>query len=171
MTDDKKDRKEDLLDLGIPVDSQEPGEIQEEPQDEFEVYRSLGYLSTGDVLTETKLSKGELFYLLNTGFPLWNPFKSLTKPLTNKSEPIYLDTGRLCFETHQEHEEEILLSRGSGYLFQIELYSLVKINYRRSFQNQARKSTDSRAILFKTGTKSEKKRPSFRYQGSITRKR
>lgn len=82
MTDDKKDRKEDLLDLGgslsIPL---EPGEIQEEPLDEFEVYRSLGYLSTGDVLTETKLSKGELFYLLNTGFPLCgtrsSPLRSL----------------------------------------------------------------------------------------------
>jgi len=42
-------------------------------ESEFEVYRSLGYLSTGDVLTETKLSKGELFYLLNTGFPLVEP--------------------------------------------------------------------------------------------------
>ena len=38
MTEDKKDRKEDLLDLGTPIDSPET----EEPQDEFEIYRSLG---------------------------------------------------------------------------------------------------------------------------------
>ena len=42
-------------------------------ESEFEVYRSLGYLSTGDVLAETDLTKGELFYLLNTSFPLIEP--------------------------------------------------------------------------------------------------
>ena len=69
MTEEKKDRKEDLLDLGVPVDS------PEESQDEFEVYRSLGYLSTGDVIQSTGFTKNELFYLLSTGFPIIKPIR------------------------------------------------------------------------------------------------
>ncbi len=42
---------------------------------EFEVYRSLGYLSTGDVIQSTGFTKNELFYLLSTGFPIIKPIR------------------------------------------------------------------------------------------------
>jgi len=127
MTDDKKDRKEDLLDLGIPVDSTEPGEIQEEPQDEFEVYRSLGYLSTGDVLTETKLSKGELFYLLNTGFPLVEPVQVPYEAFDQQVRAYLFSTRDVyVLKLIKNMKKKYSLQRLRGIFSQIELYSLVK---------------------------------------------
>jgi len=44
-------------------------------ESEFEVYRSLGYLSTGDVIQSTGFTKNELFYLLSTEFPILKPIR------------------------------------------------------------------------------------------------
>lgn len=121
MTEEKKDRKEDLLDLGVPVDS------PEESQDEFEVYRSLGYLSTGDVLAETNLSKGELFYLLNTSFPLVEPVQVPYEAFDQQVRAYLFSTRDVyVLKLIKNMKKKYSLQRLRGIFSQIELYSLFR---------------------------------------------
>ena len=123
MTEEKKDRKEDLLDLGTPIDSPET----EEPQDEFEVYRSLGYLSTGDVLAETDLTKGELFYLLNTSFPLIEPVQVPYEAFDQQIKAYLFSTRDVyVLKLIKKMKKKFSLQRLRGIFSQIELYSLIK---------------------------------------------
>lgn len=127
MTDDKKDRKEDLLDLGIPVDSTEPGEIQEEPQDEFEVYRSLGYMSTGDVIQSTGFTKNELFYLLSTEFPILKPIRIPLQGLGKELNAyLFSDRDLYILTLIKSMKKKLSLQQIRGMFSKLEFFSFVK---------------------------------------------
>lgn len=121
MTDDKKDRKEDLLDLGVPVDS------PEESQDEFEVYRSLGYLSTGDVIQSTGFTKNELFYLLSTGFPIIKPIRIPLQGLGKELNAyLFSDRDLYILTLVKRMKEKYSLQQIRGMFSKLEYYSFIK---------------------------------------------
>jgi formylmethanofuran dehydrogenase subunit E len=45
------------------------------PKTDFDTYRSLGYLTTLDVIETVGLNKNELFHLLHTNFPFLDPIR------------------------------------------------------------------------------------------------
>jgi len=121
MTEEKKDRKEDLLDLGVPVDS------PEEPQDEFEVYRSLGYLSTGDVIQSTGFTKNELFYLLSTGFPIIKPIRIPLQGLGKELNAyLFSDRDLYILTLVKRMKEKYSLQQIRGMFSKLEYYSFIK---------------------------------------------
>jgi hypothetical protein len=121
MTEEKKDRKEDLLDLGVPVDS------PEESQDEFEVYRSLGYLSTGDVIQSTGFTKNELFYLLSTGFPIIKPIRIPLQGLGKELNAyLFSDRDLYILTLVKRMKEKYSLQQIRGMFSKLEYYSFIK---------------------------------------------
>jgi hypothetical protein len=123
MTEEKKDRREDLLDLGVPVDS--PEEPQDE--DEFGVYRSLGYLSTGDVIQSTGFTKNELFYLLSTGFPIIKPIRIPLQGLGKELNAyLFSDRDLYILTLVKRLKEKYSLQQIRGMFSKLEYYSFIK---------------------------------------------
>jgi len=119
----EKDRKENLVDLGTPVDSPE----SEEPQDEFEVYRSLGYLSTGDVIQSTGFTKNELFYLLSTEFPILKPIRIPLQGLGKELNAyLFSDRDLYILTLIKSMKKKLSLQQIRGMFSKLEFFSFVK---------------------------------------------
>jgi len=115
----EKDRNENLVDLGTPE--------SEEPQDEVEGYRSLGFLSTGDVIQLTGFTKNELFYLLSTEFPLLKPIRIPLQGLGKELNAyLFSDRDLYILTLIKSMKKKLSLQQIRGMFSKLEFFSFVK---------------------------------------------